>query len=348
MIEDEDQVRLLEGGHRDADRVARRQRNGRLESSRRRRRRARRPRRPGTAGCSSRGRCGASAVKRRSASSGSGDLERLRREVRGEVVHAHRPALDRGRAAADGQQAPRAHAQERVAAQALAALDGLEQEGGAAVVEAHERADGGLEVGVAGGSQQDRVGRARELPDLLETERIADCHVVPVVPPVPALAPRGRGIKNPSSVGTKGCDSFRGATHIRPGRSLADGSGSRLSWRPGLVARASGDSRRSVLPFIAGALRRSLLPSPGSSGFGPEAHGSIRSRRRPSLHQPLVLYAGAGRYSSRSQPVFGCGAESRGSRGALSNRAIGRHQRATPIARPRAAPGPRWPEHRRR
>src|SRR5664280_2464773 len=67
-----------------------------------------------------------------------------------------------------------------------------------------------------------------------------------------------------------------------------------------------GDSR-SVLPFIAGALRRSLLASPGSSRFGPEAHGSIRSRRRPSLHQPLVLYAGAGKYSSRSQPVFECG-----------------------------------------
>ena len=84
------------------------------------------------------------------------------------------------------------------------------------------------------------------------------------------------------------------------------------------MARAAGDSRRSVLPSIAGALRRSLLASPGSSRFGPEAHWSIRSCRRSSFHQPLVLSAGAGRYSSRSQPVFGCGPESRGSGGGLS------------------------------
>jgi hypothetical protein len=37
------------------------------------------------------------------------------------------------------------------------------------------------------------------------------------------------------------------------------------------------------------------------------------------LHQPLVLYAGVESYSSRSQPVFGCGAESRGLGGSVSN-----------------------------
>jgi hypothetical protein len=79
-----------------------------------------------------------------------------------------------------------------------------------------------------------------------------------------------------------------------------------------LSVGAAGDSRRLVLPFIAGALRRSLLASHGSSRFGPEAHGSIRSRRRSSFHQPLVLYAGAGRYSSRSQPVLGMWRESTG------------------------------------
>jgi hypothetical protein len=64
---------------------------------------------------------------------------------------------------------------------------------------------------------------------------------------------------------------------------LADGSGSRALWH---------DSCRSVLPCIAGALRRSLLASPGSSRFGPVAHGAIRSCRRPSFHQPLGLCAG--------------------------------------------------------
>jgi hypothetical protein len=64
---------------------------------------------------------------------------------------------------------------------------------------------------------------------------------------------------------------------------LANGSGSRALWR---------DSCRSVLPCIAGALRRSLLASPGSSRFGPVAHGAIRSCRRPSFHQPLGLCAG--------------------------------------------------------
>ena len=99
-----------------------------------------------------------------------------------------------------------------------------------------------------------------------------------------------------------------------------------LSGRRVGLSRWWRDSRRSVLPCIAGALRRSLLASPGSSRFGPEAHGSIRSRRRSSLHQPLVLYAGAGKYSSRSQPVFECGPESTGARAAVSNPVRGKRR----------------------
>ena len=64
----------------------------------------------------------------------------------------------RASAVADLEQAARPDAEERVAAEPLAALDRLEEIGRAAVVEAQERADGRLEVGRARGAQQDRVG----------------------------------------------------------------------------------------------------------------------------------------------------------------------------------------------
>ena len=185
-------------------------------------------------------------------------------------------------AVADRQQAPRADAEERIATEPLAALDGLEQEGWAAVVEAHEGADGGFEVGVAGGRQQDRVGRARELPDLAKTEWIGWCHryrLSPFAfvvrracrpPPSPSrrrpswCPARGPGIKNLSSTGTKG-RSFRGATHIRRCRSLADESGSR-------AGRATPADRCCPvsLALCAGAYWRAL-----------EARGSVRRLTGP-------------------------------------------------------------------
>ena len=61
------------------------------------------------------------------------------------------------RAVADFEQAARESAHEGVAAEALAALDRLEQVGGRAIVEREEGADGCLEVGVTRGAQQDRV-----------------------------------------------------------------------------------------------------------------------------------------------------------------------------------------------
>ncbi len=77
-----------------------------------------------------------------------------------------------GLAVADLEEAARTDAQERVAAEPLAALDGLEQVGRTAVVEAEEGADRGLEVGRAGRAQQDRVGGARQALRLGQAERI--------------------------------------------------------------------------------------------------------------------------------------------------------------------------------
>jgi len=53
--------------------------------------------------------------------------------------------------------------------------------------------------------------------------------------------------------------------------------------------------RRSALPCIAGALRRSLLLDGVPPRFGPEAPGSIHRRRRSGFHQPPDLSADARR-----------------------------------------------------
>jgi hypothetical protein len=177
VVEDEYQIRLLEGRHRNADRVARGKRHGRFEAGN---------------GVVCQGADGPSG-KARDALPGKnpplgdeapeslqriGGGRRLARQVGAEVGHAHRPGLDRGPAVTNRQQPPRADAHEGVAAEALAALDGFEQEGRSAVVEAHEGPDRGFEVGVAGGGEQDRVRGPGELAYLVKTERIAWCHVV--------------------------------------------------------------------------------------------------------------------------------------------------------------------------
>src|SRR3990172_2024940 len=106
--------------------------------------------------------------------------------------------------------------EERVAAPALAALDRLEQVRRAAVVEPQEGAHRRLQVGVAGGPEEDRVGVARQAPALAEAERARHRHL------------RGPpGIKTAfRPTGTKG-RAFRGATRLRHpasrGLSLADG-----------------------------------------------------------------------------------------------------------------------------
>ena len=96
-------------------------------------------------------------MKRRSASRGSGSGLDL--GDRSSPGRSKPTGLDAhgGLAVAHLEQAARQGAQEGVAAEALAALDRLEQVGGRAVVEREEGADRRLEVGVARGAQQDRV-----------------------------------------------------------------------------------------------------------------------------------------------------------------------------------------------
>ena len=95
-------------------------------------------------------------------------------------------------------------------------------------------------------------------------------------------------------------------------------TGRALAWRKGSwpVPPATPADRCCPLSLAlcAGAYWRALE----ARGLVRRLTGPFAPVRRPSLHQPLVLYAGAGRYSSRSQPVFVCGAESRGSGGGLS------------------------------
>ena len=97
---------------------------------------------------------------------------RLDRQVRGVGRDGHRPGLDPGDAVADLEEPPRADAEERVAAEALAALDRLEEVGRAAVVEAEEGADRRLEVGRPRRAQEDRVGVGGEALGLRQAERI--------------------------------------------------------------------------------------------------------------------------------------------------------------------------------
>ena len=138
------------------------------------------------------------------ASSGSAPSTVSIGEIGGVRRDRDRTGLDPGEAVADLQEAARADAQERVATQALAALDALQEVGGAAVVEAQERADGGLEIRRPRGAQQDRVGVGGQTLRLRQADRIGCGH-------------RGRPLrikKRPFVPGTKG-RAFRGATLIR-------------------------------------------------------------------------------------------------------------------------------------
>ena len=73
------------------------------------------------------------------------------------VLDADGSGAGDGLAVANFEEAARQDAQEGIAAQALAALDRLEQVGGRAVVEREEGADRSLEVRVARGAQQHGV-----------------------------------------------------------------------------------------------------------------------------------------------------------------------------------------------
>ena len=117
-------------------------------------------------------------TKARIAASGSRTIDRVEGQVRRVRRNRDGPGLDAGPAIADFEQAARANAQERVAAQALATLDRLEEVSRTAVVEAEEGADGRLEVGRARGAQQDRVGVGGVTLGLRQADRIGGAHRV--------------------------------------------------------------------------------------------------------------------------------------------------------------------------
>ena len=107
-----------------------------------------------------------------------GDLGDVDRQVRRVDGHRHRAGLGPGHAVADLEQPARADAEERIASEPLAALDRFEEVRRAAVVEAQERADRGLEVGRTRRAQQDRVGVAGQTLRLGQAERIRRRHRV--------------------------------------------------------------------------------------------------------------------------------------------------------------------------
>ena len=104
-----------------------------------------------------------------------GDVDRQVRRVHG---HRHRAGLGPRHAIADLEQAPWPDAEERIPPDAFAALDRLEEVGGAAVVEAEEGADRGFKVGRTRRAQQDRVGIAGQTLRLGQAERIRRRHRV--------------------------------------------------------------------------------------------------------------------------------------------------------------------------
>ena len=156
VIEDEDEVRLDEGGHRHADRVALRQRDRGFEAG---------DRVVGDGPDAAAGEPGHvlrgchAAARDEPADRGQGIAGRRARDRQVWCVgrDGDRTGLDAGDAVADLEQAPRTDPQERVAPETLAALDRLEEIGWTAVVEAQEGTDRGLEVGRTRGTQHDRV-----------------------------------------------------------------------------------------------------------------------------------------------------------------------------------------------
>ncbi len=188
--------------------------------------------------------------------------------------------LDPGVAIADLEQPARTDAEERVAPEALAALDRLEEVGRAAVIEAEEGTDRRLEVGRARGAQEDRVGVGGEALRLRQADRVRGAH---------RLASRIR--QRPFVPGTKG-RAFRGATLIRRVPHSRDR-------RPGFETL---DDRRCPVSlalcagayWVGGRPRRSVRRLPGPF---PVAAAPVSTSHRVSLPT-------RDGYSSRSQPVL--------------------------------------------
>ena len=269
--------------------------------------------------------CGATlrrGVKARSAVSGSG-VSKVSVGRLGSYRDAVRAGLHRGDAVAHGQQPARAGAQERVAAEALAAFDRFEEVRRTAVIEAEEGPDRRLEVGRARGAQEDRVGGTRQALRLAQAERIGCRHV--------------RGLRAAPAPGNQNDLSS-------PGRKVEPSAVPPSFGDAALRDRRAALRRRSALPCIAGALRRSLLATGRSrrvrSG-GSRVHSSSPSPRFPPATGSLCRRLDG--YSSRSQPAIRLEPDSTRQRLRASSEGVGpphrtrRHpRRASRAMRPRA------------
>ena len=175
VVEDEDEVGLDERGHRDADRVALRERDRALERGDG----VVRERSDGATG-EPRHAVGRLDAPTRHERADGGQrvvrLDRLDRQVGGIGRLRDGPGLDPRLSTADLEEAPRPHAEERIPPEALAALDQFEEVGRTAVVETQECPDRGLEVGRARGAEQDRVRVGGETLGLRQADRIGCRH----------------------------------------------------------------------------------------------------------------------------------------------------------------------------
>ena len=268
VVEHEHQVGFDEGGDRDGDRIAIRERHARFERGDR------------VVGESADraagetrhalGRLDPAARHER-----ADRVERIRgrvgldRQIRGERGNRDRPGLDPGEPIAHLEQAARADAQERVAPEPLPALDRFQEVGGPAVVEAEEGPDRRLEVGRARGAQKDRVGVRGQAPGLRQADRIGCGHRV-------------------------GLGESRTTNRLRDERSCLP----RCHPHSACAALVT-DGLGSVDPLPPiGAARYRWRSAPEPTGacssrrlaFGPEAPGSIPCRRRSGSHQPPDLW----------------------------------------------------------
>ena len=269
MVEDDDEVGLDERGGRDADRVAVRQRHGRLEQ------------RDGVVGEGTDGAAGearhpvhrldaAARDERSEGREGVGGLHGLDRQVRGEVGDRDRPGLDPGEAVADLEEAPRPDAQERVAARSARRPRRIR--GGRPGPPSSRRRKAPMGVSRSAG----RVARSRTV-SALEASRLASARLIGSVVLI-ALSWTSGIKKRPVRPGTKG-RAFRGATLIRrvPHSFVTDGDGT------GPV--------RSALPGIAGALRRSLLEVSLVRSGGSRVHSLSLPHRVSTSHPALCADA---------------------------------------------------------
>ena len=175
VVEDEDQVGLKECRERHPHRVGSRERHGGLE----------RGHRVVPQGADRAADESWHALDRERAPEGherAQGVERIRRRHRGHRERAiparllDRPRLHARAGIVHREDPAGAHPEEAVPTQALAALDRLEQVSRPAVVEAEERADGGLEVGIARGAEEDRVRARRQPAHLAEADRVRHRH----------------------------------------------------------------------------------------------------------------------------------------------------------------------------